>query len=121
MSNRMKGHTALLTSTFALGLLLGSNALANDPAKAHDGKAHDTKAASEQPVTDTWITTKVKTDLLATKDVSGTEIKVETKNGVVTLAGTVATQAEVDNAVASAKAIKGVTRVDATGLKAASM
>ena len=42
MSNRMKGHTALLTSTFALGLLLGSNALANDPAKAHDGKAHDT-------------------------------------------------------------------------------
>ena len=117
MSNRMKGHTALLTSTFALGLLLGSNALANDPAKAHDGKAHDTKAASEQPVTDTWITTKVKTDLLATKDVSGTEIK----DGVVTLAGTVATQAEVDKAVASAKAIKGVTRVDATGLKAASM
>ena len=37
------------------------------------------------------------------------------------LAGTVATQAEVDKAVASAKAIKGVTRVDATGLKAASM
>ena len=122
MSTRTKGRTnALLTSTFALGLMLGGNALANDPAKAHDGKAHEAKAASEQPVTDTWITTKVKTDLLATKDVSGTEIKVETKNGVVTLAGTVATQAEVDKAVASAKAIKGVTRVDSSGLKAAAM
>ena len=116
MSNRMKGHTALLAGTFAIGLLMGGNALANDPAKADA-----TKAESEQPVTDTWITTKVKTDLLATKDVSGTEIKVETKNGVVTLAGTVATQAEVDKAVASAKAIKGVTRVDSSGLKAAAM
>ena len=118
MSIQTKGRTPLLIGTFALGLLLGGNALANDPAKAHDGKAHDTKADSEQPVTDTWITTKVKADLLATKDVSGTEIKVETKNGVVTLAGTLATQAEVDKVVASAKAIKGVTRVDASGLKA---
>ena len=118
MSIQTKGRTPLLIGTFALGLLLGGNALANDPAKAHDGKAHDTKVDSEQPVTDTWITTKVKADLLATKDVSGTEIKVETKNGVVTLAGTLATQAEVDKAVASAKAIKGVTRVDASGLKA---
>ena len=116
MSNRMKSHTALLSGTFALGLLMGGSALANDPAKAHA-----TKAESEQPVTDTWITTKVKADLLATKDVSGSEIKVETKNGVVTLSGTVATQAEVDKAVASAKAIKGVMRVDSSGLKAAAM
>ncbi|MEG1681030.1 MAG: BON domain-containing protein, partial [Stenotrophomonas sp.] len=43
---------------------------------------------SEQPGTDTWITTKVKAELLTTKDVSGMEIKVETVNGVVTLSGT---------------------------------
>lgn len=67
---------------------------------------------SVQPGSDTWITTKVKADLLATKDVSGMDIKVETVNGVVSLSGSVDTQAEADRAVAVAKAIEGVTRVD---------
>jgi len=67
---------------------------------------------SVQPGSDTWITTKVKAELLATKDVSGLDIKVETVNGVVSLSGDVDTQAEVDRAVATAKKIDGVTRVD---------
>jgi hyperosmotically inducible periplasmic protein len=61
---------------------------------------------------DAWITTKVKADLLATKDVSGTDVKVETKDGVVTLTGSVATQAEADKAKEVASGIKGVTSVD---------
>ncbi len=67
---------------------------------------------SVQPGSDTWITTKVKAELLATKDVSGLDIKVETVNGVVSLSGDVDTQAEVDRAVATARKIDGVTRVD---------
>lgn len=67
---------------------------------------------SVQPGSDTWITTKVKADLLATKDISGLEIKVETVNGVVSLSGDVDTQAEADKAVAVARGIKGVNRVD---------
>ena len=117
MSNRMKGHTALLTSTFALGLLLGSNALANDPAKAHDGKAHDTKAASEQPVTDTWITTKVKAELATADGVKSTRVSVETNDGVVTLTGVLPTQTAVQKAETVARAVKGVKKVDAAGLK----
>lgn len=74
---------------------------------------------SEQPGTDTWITTKVKAELLTTKDVSGLEIKVETVNGVVALTGTVASQAEVDSAIAAAKSVEGVTRVDSSALTAA--
>jgi hyperosmotically inducible protein len=67
---------------------------------------------SVQPGSDTWITTKVKAELLATKDVSGLDIKVETVNGVVSLSGDVDTQAEVDRAVATARKVDGVTRVD---------
>lgn len=67
---------------------------------------------SVQPGSDTWITTKVKADLLATKDISGLEIKVETVNGVVTLSGDIDSRAEADKAVAVAKGIKGVSRVD---------
>jgi len=72
---------------------------------------------SSQPGSDTWITTKVKADLLATKDVSGLELKVETLNGVVSLSGDVSTQSEKDRAVAVAKGIKGVTSVDASGVR----
>ncbi|KRG88034.1 hypothetical protein ABB34_01710 [Stenotrophomonas daejeonensis] len=71
---------------------------------------------SVQPGSDTWITTKVKAELLATKDVSGLDIKVETVNGVVSLSGTVDTQVEADRAVAVARAIEGVSRVDDSGL-----
>lgn len=79
----------------------------------------DRKPASDQPVSDTWITTKVKADLLATEDVSGLDIKVETVNGVVTLSGRVDTQAQVDKAVAITRAIKGVSKVDSSGLTVA--
>jgi len=71
---------------------------------------------SEQPGSDTWITTKVKAELLAAKDISGMDIKVETVNGVVSLSGVVDTQAESDHAIAVARGIKGVSRVDNSAL-----
>jgi len=77
------------------------------------------EADSSQPASDTWITTKVKTDLMATADVPGTTIDVETVNGTVKLAGTVDNKASADKAVAVAKKIKGVKSVDASALKVA--
>lgn len=68
------------------------------------------KAGEE--VSDAWITTKVKTDLMATGDVPGTGIDVDTKDGVVTLTGTVESQAVADKAKSVAGNIKGVKRVD---------
>jgi hyperosmotically inducible protein len=68
------------------------------------------KAGEE--VSDAWITTKVKTDLMATGDVPGTGIEVETKDGVVTLTGEVESQAVADKAKSVAGNIKGVKRVD---------
>lgn len=88
----------------------------SDPRVQESGYDKAANTHSEQPGSDTWITTKVKADLLATKDVPGIELKVETVNGVVSLSGHVATQAEADRAAAVARKIEGVTRVDSSGI-----
>lgn len=61
----------------------------------------------------------MKSTLLAEDATPGMDIEVETKNGVVSLSGTVATEAEKEAAVAKARQIKGVTDVSADGLKVA--
>ncbi len=71
---------------------------------------------SDQPVDDTWITTKVKSSLLAESEVSGLDINVDTLNGVVTLRGQVENQAQIDAATRIARGIEGVSNVDASGL-----
>jgi hyperosmotically inducible protein len=73
---------------------------------------------SDQPVTDTWITTKVKSELATTKDVKSMDVDVKTVNGMVTLTGTLPDDMAVQKAVAAAKSVKGVRSVDASGLKA---
>lgn len=67
---------------------------------------------------DSWITTKVKSDLLADSVTKGLDISVQTSNGVVALSGTVATQDAIDHAEDVAKKVKGVKSVDSSGLKA---
>ena len=75
-----------------------------------------TQEQSAQPGTDTWITTKVKSELATTKGVKSMGISVKTVDGVVTLTGTQPDQAAIDKAVAAAQKVKGVQRVDSTGL-----
>lgn len=73
--------------------------------------ADDTKMKSDQPVTDTWITTKVKSELAKDKSTKAKDIHVTTKDGVVMLDGTVTSDAEKDKAETDAKMVKGVTSV----------
>ena len=115
----MKIRTQSTLRVLAVALLAGAAGTAvADERKAQDRDARGvTERESSQPVDDTWITTKAKADLLTTRDVSGLEINVETVDGVVTLRGDLATQDEVDRAVRVAEGIKGVKRVDASGLK----
>jgi hyperosmotically inducible protein len=86
--------------------------------------AEDTTGASpatkmEKGVSDTWITTKVKSNLVTEKGIPGTDIKVETNQGVVSLSSTVAvTDSQKKVAVGIAKKTKGVKGVAADGLKA---
>ncbi|NLW96044.1 MAG: BON domain-containing protein [Xanthomonadaceae bacterium] len=78
--------------------------------------APDRLGDSDQPVDDTWITTKVKSSLLADSDVSGLSIDVETVNGTVTLSGEVDSQAQIDEATRIAREIEGVVNVDSSRL-----
>ncbi len=59
---------------------------------------------------DGWITTKVKTRLIANKNAVGRKIKVQTENGVVYLLGLV-TREQADTAVAVAGNVYGVQKI----------
>jgi osmotically-inducible protein OsmY len=62
-------------------------------------------------IEDAAITSAVKSKFLADTAVSGLKIDVDTKDGIVTLSGMVATRAEADRAAAIARDTNGVTRV----------
>jgi len=63
-------------------------------------------------VDDAWITTKVKSELIADSDTKAGNINVETSNGKVTLTGTAKTWQESDKAGQNARGTKGVTGVE---------
>jgi hyperosmotically inducible protein len=80
----------------------------------------DVKATAQdagEVITDSWITTKVKSQLLADTATKGTAMSVTTKDNVVILKGTVRSQAEKDQAVAIAQQTRGVAKVNASQLK----
>ena len=110
--------TALVLNRLMLGMAfaIGAPAIALADQPATDGNAAEQD--SKQPVSDTWITTKVKADLAVTEGVKSTDISVNTTNGVVTLIGVLASDTAVEKAIAVAKGIKGVVDVDSSGLKA---
>jgi hyperosmotically inducible periplasmic protein len=72
--------------------------------------------AATQAASDTWITTKVKSVLLADSDAKGLDVKVSTKDGVVTLEGELTSQAAVDHVKALAMDVEGVKSVNTTAL-----
>jgi hyperosmotically inducible protein len=74
-------------------------------------EAKDTAKKSGNAVTDGWITMKVHSQFIPEDALENSDIDVDTKNGVVTLNGTVASAAGKTRAVAIAKATDGVTRV----------
>ena len=59
---------------------------------------------------DAWLTTKVKTRLIAAKNADGTKIKVLTENSIVYLQGLVS-RSQADNAVNVAKDSYGVQKI----------
>ncbi|HEV2442479.1 MAG TPA: BON domain-containing protein [Steroidobacteraceae bacterium] len=75
------------------------------------GAAFADGVKSDQPVKDSYITTKVKAELAKDKGTSATHIHVTTKDGVVMLDGTVTSTAEKELAEKDAKKVKGVMGV----------
>lgn len=74
---------------------------------------------AQEATSDAWITTKVKSELLADSLSKGFEINVNTVEGVVSLDGKVKDLASVNHVQQIAqgvKGVKGVTKVDTTRL-----
>ncbi len=104
----------IVTRTLAAALALTFAGVA--PMTMTSAFAND-NTDSDQPVTDTWITTKVKAELATTEGVKSNDVSVKTVDGTVTLTGVLPTKLAVDKAVAAAESIKGVKKVDHSGLK----
>lgn len=78
--------------------------------------AKSAAADAERGITDSWITTKVKSTLLYSSNVEGSAIEVNTKSGVVSLSGKLSSDAERALAVELAQNVRGVRSVQAKGL-----
>lgn len=88
----MKTRTSLLSALTALTLLVAGARAADRP--------------------DSWITTKVKSELAAHKDVSALHTKVTTDDGVVTLTGSAKSTAEKQLTEQYASEVEGVKKVE---------
>lgn len=73
-------------------------------------------AGSEQATMDTWITTKVKSVLLADSISKGFDVSVKTTDGVVALEGALKDQRAIDHVTQVAAGVEHVASVDASGL-----
>jgi osmotically-inducible protein OsmY len=65
-----------------------------------------------QKVDDVTVLTKIKADLLQSKNVDGLDVNVDVKDGRVTLSGTASTDAERTKAESIAKNASGVKSVE---------
>lgn len=73
-------------------------------------------AGNGNVISDSWITTKVKSMFLYSSNVAGTDISVNTSKGIVTLAGKVDSGAEQALAIELAQNIRGVKSVSSKQL-----
>ncbi|MBI3187823.1 MAG: BON domain-containing protein [Gammaproteobacteria bacterium] len=96
----MKTQTLLMAVFLATSTVLGAGC-------AHYGADQ----TGREVVSDSTITTKVKSALLAEKDVNSLDISVETYDGTVQLSGFVDSQWQIDQAVKIATAVHGVKKV----------
>jgi len=81
---------------------------------ADSAKGSESKSGGN--IADTWITTKVKSTLLYSSNVAGSNIAVSTNKGIVTLSGKVNSGAENALAIELAQNVGGVKSVQSKDL-----
>ncbi|WP_019936772.1 BON domain-containing protein [Bordetella sp. FB-8] len=72
---------------------------------------------TEHVASDSWITTKVKSELLADSVSKGFDVGVETTHGVVALSGKLANSGAIDHVKQIAQSVQGVKSVDTSALR----
>jgi osmotically-inducible protein OsmY len=103
----------ILTFKTAAGVACMTFALATGAQTSTTGAAASPGSSETlgQHVDDATITTKVKANLLAANNVKSEHIHVKTRNGVVSLTGTVPTAQDRDGAKQVVENVSGVTSV----------
>ena len=91
---------------------LSVSATDSTAAKAQNA-ADDTAAV----ISDAWITSKVKSSFIYSRNLDGLDISVDTQKGMVSLSGNVLSNAEKELAIETARNIRGVRGVDADALR----
>jgi hyperosmotically inducible periplasmic protein len=94
----------------------GSEARQDANKATASGEVREALDETGDKIDDSWITAKVKSQLLADDDVKGLDINVDTKGNVVHLTGVVPTAQARNEAIAIARATKGVRDVNARDL-----
>jgi len=115
-SSKFSRHAITLgTALLVSGLVLGSSMAmaASDGAASAPAKA---ASSAERVVSDSWITTKVKSEILANSVSKAFKVSVKTKRGAVTLKGKLPSQDAIDLVKMIAEKVKGVKSVDVSGL-----
>ena len=113
-SKELAGRLAINTR----GVASVDNQLAVSPLKPSAVQSAMASAHnSGQALADSWITAKVKSTLLYSSNVSGSDITVNTNQGIVTLNGKLKSGAERALAIELAQNVRGVRSVEAEALR----
>jgi hyperosmotically inducible periplasmic protein len=135
--DRLKGSHIKVTTTNGVVTLTGSaaSAASKDAAEqiargvdgvrsiddevmtpAGNGSAHRAVAKTERVGSDSWITTKVKSEILTDSVSKGFKVSVKTVNGVVMLSGVLPNDDAVAHVKDLAQKVEGVKSVEASQL-----
>lgn len=129
----LQGSRIKVTTTYGVVTLDGTvpgpkaKTAADDVALSVDGvqgvddnlripHSNKTVAKTERLVSDTWITTKVKSDILADSVSKGFDVNVVTTRGMVVLKGSLANQDAIDHVKDIAEKVNGVKGVNTSDL-----
>lgn len=82
-----------------------------DASKKGAKATKDAISKTGEVITDEWIVTRIRTNVANDEALKGSDIKVEVKDRVVTLSGTVPTVAARTKALTVAREVEGVNRV----------
>jgi hyperosmotically inducible periplasmic protein len=104
--------TWILSGILVLCLALGFMAGCNENSSRAEQKENPNQVGATETRSDTAITAELKGKITDSELLDNTDISVETNNGVATLTGAVATEAQKAHAEELAKNTKGVTSVD---------
>ena len=96
------------------------NTLKTPVGSTTEAKVQTATAKTKRVASDSWITTKVKSEMLADSLSKGVDVSVKTLGGVVVLKGVLASQDAIDHVKGIAAKVKDVKSVDTSGLTIAS-